>query len=98
MAGSSRIRAGLSEKAAGLIPGHDTSLVFYRYNIMKEADLKHVSARITALQKDTQRDIHTGIRQNLEASDEKKDQPEVIEREWCRRSESNRHGVAPGGF
>ena len=42
--------------------------------------------------------INSGIKPDFEVSEEKKGSSEVIEKEWCRRSESNRHGVAPGGF
>jgi len=64
---------------------------------VNEGDLKLASKRITPFHKEAQMShdhyrmgINSSIRQNLEVSEEKKDQPEVIEKEWCRRSESNR--------
>ncbi len=71
---------------------------------LKLRHFQGASERIAALHKEAlshdryRTGINTGISPNLEVSKERKDRPEVIEKEWCRWSESNRHGVAPGGF
>lgn len=99
------VRAGVPEKVAMKISGHKTRSVFDRYNIVNEADLQSASQKIVTLHKESLERIHrkttgitAGIRPEVEVSEEKKESSEVLEKEWCRRSESNRHGVAPGGF
>ncbi len=99
------VRAGVPEKVAMKISGHKTRSVFDRYNIVNEADLQSASEKIVTLHKESLERlqkrgtlINSLISHDSDAGKPEGKSSEVLDSKWCRRSESNRHGVAPGGF
>lgn len=65
-----------------------------RYNIVNENNLRAAAKKVN--------DYFSPILAQSDFSEVKKQSDELpgdaVESRWCRRSESNRHGVAPAGF